>query len=41
MEEFTKLDLAQAYNQIMLNDDSKELTTINTYKGLYCWNLEL
>ena len=34
---FTKIDLAQAYNQIMLDDESKSLTTINTNKGLYQW----
>ena len=34
---FTKIDLAQAYNQIMLDNKSKSLTTINTHKGLYQW----
>ena len=32
---FTKLDLAQAYQQVPLDVDSKKLTTINTPKGLY------
>ena len=32
---FTKIDLPQAYNQIMLDDESKSLNTINTHKGLY------
>ena len=32
---FTKLDLSQAYQQIMLDDASKDLVTINTHKGLY------
>ena len=32
---FTKLDLSQAYQQIELEDSSKELVTINTQKGLY------
>ena len=32
---FKKLDLAHAYQQIPLDEDSKEYTTINTHKGLY------
>ncbi|XP_061729392.1 uncharacterized protein K02A2.6-like [Cydia pomonella] len=32
---YTKLDLSNAYNQFVLSDDSQELTTINTTKGLY------
>jgi len=32
---YTKLDLAHAYQQIELDDKSKELATINTQKGLY------
>ena len=34
---FTTIDLSQAYNQIPLDDKSKELTTLSTNKGLYRW----
>uniref|UniRef100_A0A131XQ90 RNA-directed DNA polymerase n=1 Tax=Ixodes ricinus TaxID=34613 RepID=A0A131XQ90_IXORI len=32
---FTKLDLAQAYQQLVLDDSSAEVLTVNTMKGLY------
>ena len=32
---FSMLDLSHAYNQIQLDDDSKEFLTINTHRGLY------
>ena len=32
---FTKLDLSQAYQQMLLDEKSKELVTINTHKGLF------
>ena len=32
---FTKLDLNQAYTQLALDKESKELTVINTHKGLF------
>ena len=32
---FSKLDLAHAYQQVVLDDDSKGVVTINTHKGLY------
>ena len=35
---FSKMDLASAYLQILLDEQSKEYTTINTHKGLYCYN---
>ena len=35
---FTKLYLAQAYQQIPLDESSKQYVTINTHKGLYRYN---
>lgn len=34
-EEFSKLDLTMAYQQIPLDESSKKLTTISTSKGLF------
>ena len=34
-QNFTKLDLRQAYQQLRFDDQSKSFTTINTHKGLY------
>ena len=34
-QKFTKLDLSQAYQQVLLDDESKPLVTINTHLGLY------
>ena len=34
-KKFSKFDLAHAYQQVQLDDDSKKFTTINTHKGLY------
>ena len=32
---FTKIDLSQAYQQLILDDESRDLCVINTHKGLY------
>ena len=32
---FTKLDLAHAYQQLQLDDESRPYTTINTHRGLF------
>lgn len=34
-KKFTKLDLSQAYQQVELDESSKQYLTINTHKGLY------
>ena len=34
-QNFSKLDLSRAYQQLLLDDDSKNFTTINTHQGMY------
>ena len=34
-QKFTKLDLSQAYQQMVLDDESRQCLTINTHKGLF------
>ena len=34
-EKFTKLDLAHAYQQVMLDADSRKLLTLNIHRGLF------
>ena len=35
---FTKFERSQAYQQLLLDEDSKEYVTINTHKGLFKYN---
>ena len=35
---FSHLDLSEAYLQVEVDDNSKELLTVNTHKGLYKFN---
>ena len=35
---FTKLDMSEAYQQIELEDSSRQCTVINTHKGLFQYN---
>ncbi|KAI0210064.1 hypothetical protein LSAT2_005207, partial [Lamellibrachia satsuma] len=35
---FSKLDMRDAYLQIELDDETKQLLVINTHKGLYRYN---
>ena len=35
---FSKLDLAHAYQQLELDDESKKFVVINTHKGLFRYN---
>ena len=35
---FSKLDLSHAYLQVMLDEESKHLVTVNTHKGLFRFN---
>ena len=37
-QKFTKLDMSQAYQQLLLEDESKQYTTINTHKSLCQYN---
>ena len=37
-KKFSKLDLANAYQQVPLDENSKKLVTINTHKGLFQYN---
>ncbi len=35
-EKYSKLDLSHAYQQVILDEESKRYITLNTHKGLFC-----
>ena len=37
-QKFSKLDISQAYQQVLLEEESRKYVTINTHKGLYRYN---
>ena len=37
-QKFSKLDFSHAYQQVLLDPESKEIVTISTHKGLYRYN---
>ena len=37
-KQFSKLDMSHAYQQILLNDESKQYVTVNTHRGLFTYN---
>lgn len=37
-KQFTKLDMSHAYQQIVMDDNSKKYLTVNTHKGLFTYN---
>ena len=36
-EKYTKLDMSHAYQQIVLDEDSRKYVTVNTHKGLFTY----
>ena len=37
-QKFSKLDLSEAYQWVLLEGESKKYTTVNTHQGLYQYN---
>ena len=33
-----KLDLKQAYQQVLLTEESRKYVVVNTHRGLFCYN---
>ena len=37
-KQFSKLDMSQAYQQLLLDESSRQYVVINTHKGLFCYS---
>lgn len=37
-KQFSKLDMSHAYQQILLDEESKKHVTVNTHRGLFMYN---
>ena len=37
-QKFSKIDIKKAYNNLLIREEDRVLTTLNTHKGLYQWN---
>ena len=37
-QKFSKIDIKKAYNNMLIREEDRVLTTLNTHKGLYQWN---
>ena len=37
-KKISQLDMSQAYQQLLLDDQSKKYVMINTHQGLFCYN---
>ena len=36
-EKFSVIDIKQAYNNVLIREEDRELTTLSTHRGLYTW----
>lgn len=37
-QQFSKLDMSHAYQQILLDEESRKYVTVNTHRGLFTYN---